>query len=107
MHFAWAWTTLLRFGLEDDPALQAYREFQDTFGNDEVVAVGLARASGHQWLNIEGIQQLQEVDSIIEGVDGIEGADGILDTPTITGEGSEFRGGARFRCKRLDRSRRC
>ena len=77
--------------LEDDPALQAYRDFQDTFGNDEVVAVGLGRESSQEWLDVEGIQLLHDLDSTMEEVDGIEGADGIIDTPTITGDGFELR----------------
>jgi len=74
--------------LEDDPALQSYREFQETFGNDEVVAIGVSRADGGDMLDAEGLRILQAVDDKSEAVEGIAHVDGVVDTPTVYVDGN-------------------
>jgi len=64
--------------VEDDPALQAYDAFQETFGNDEVVVLALHQPGGI--LNDAGMARIQAVGDIAASVDGI---DRVLSLATI------------------------
>ena len=44
--------------VDDDPALLAYQDFQEEFGNDEVVVIGVEGASG-QALDAAGWRRLR------------------------------------------------
>ncbi|MBI2970767.1 MAG: MMPL family transporter [Gammaproteobacteria bacterium] len=72
---AWQTTTLkVNNGLdvwflEDDPAMLRYREYQDTFGNDEVLVVAVERFQGFD--DPVGRKLLQEYSAAISGVDGV------------------------------------
>jgi predicted RND superfamily exporter protein len=55
--------------VDDDPALVAYQEFQDTFGNDEVVVLAFEDPSGI--LDDQGIALLRAAGEAAVAVDGI------------------------------------
>jgi len=55
--------------LDDDPALVEYRQFQETFGNDEVVVIAVAPEGGA--LSPRGLAALQDVDARLGRVEGI------------------------------------
>jgi predicted RND superfamily exporter protein len=55
--------------VEDDPGLRAYRAFQDTFGNDEVVALAVHREEG--LLDAEGLREVAAVSDAVAKVDGV------------------------------------
>ncbi|MCP4921419.1 MAG: MMPL family transporter [Proteobacteria bacterium] len=55
--------------LEDDPALVAYHDFQETYGNDEVVAIAVHDPAGI--LTVDGYARMREVERIASQVDGI------------------------------------
>jgi len=57
--------------LDDDPALAAYGDFQEDFGNDEVVVMALRRPGGV--LDAEGMAAIQRLGEVAEGVEGIAG----------------------------------
>lgn len=64
--------TLRRYVVEDDPARTAYRQFQDTYGNDETVLVGLRRPEGI--FTSEGLSQLRTATERVRRIDGVAGA---------------------------------
>ena len=61
--------TLKRYMVEGDPALQSYRAFQSTYGNDETVLVGLQRPEG--LLTSHGLALVRAATERIRGVDGV------------------------------------
>ena len=70
--------------LDDDPKVEAYRTFQRTFGNDEVILVHVPEGDGEFG---EAARQLRE----IEGVERVEsvGADPEVETTSLrNGEGA-------------------
>jgi len=58
-----------RWFVEDDPALTAYRSFQDTYGNDETVLLALRREAG--MLTPTGIEHLRAVTHELRAVEGV------------------------------------
>jgi predicted RND superfamily exporter protein len=68
--------------LEDDPALLAWRDFQDTFGNDEVVAVVFHDPEGI--LDAEGYATLREAVRRAEEVEGVAAADALVTVRALT-----------------------
>jgi hypothetical protein len=61
--------TLRRYMVEDDPALQSYRKFQTTYGNDETVLVGLRRPAG--LLTPDGLALLHTATQRVRQIDGV------------------------------------
>jgi hypothetical protein len=62
-------TAVQHWFAEGDPALQAYRDFQATYGNDEVVLIGLRRSEG--MLTAEGLSVLRTATERVRRVDGV------------------------------------
>jgi len=56
--------------LDDDPALASYRDFQESFGNDEMVVLGVTGGAGGV-LGAEGLTDLQAVGAQAVAIDGI------------------------------------
>lgn len=61
--------TLRRYMVEEDPALESYRKFQTTYGNDETVLVGLQRPSG--LLTSDGLALLRTATERVRGIGGV------------------------------------
>ena len=55
---------------EEDVGLRAYREFQDRFGNDEVVVIALHQPDGI--LTPNGVRLLRQVGERVTAVSGVE-----------------------------------
>lgn len=62
-------TSVQNWFTKGDPALEAYREFQATYGNDEVVLIGLHRSEG--MLTPEGLSILRSATERVRAVDGV------------------------------------
>lgn len=79
--------TLQRYMVEGDPALQSYRAFQETYGNDETVLIGLRRPEGI--LTAEGLELLRTATERIRRIDGVVGVQSITTQvdvqPTLAG----------------------
>ena len=58
-----------RWFVEGDPALTAYRSFQDIYGNDETVLIALQRDDG--MLTPKGLRVLRETTQELRGVGGV------------------------------------
>jgi len=58
-----------RWFVEGDPALTAYRSFQDTYGNDETVLIALQRDEG--MLTPAGLELLQDATRELRAVEGV------------------------------------
>lgn len=58
--------------VEDDPSFETYQEFQQEYGNDEVVVLALRNEQGV--LTQEGMDQLYRLSQAAESVDGISEA---------------------------------
>jgi len=58
-----------RWFVEGDPALTAYRSFQDTYGNDETVLIALRRDEG--MLTPAGFEILQDATRELRALDGV------------------------------------
>lgn len=56
---------------EDDPALQYYQVFLNTFGNDESVVIGVSHPDGESMLNQKGLLLIEEATALAEEVEGI------------------------------------
>jgi predicted RND superfamily exporter protein len=67
----------------DDPALQDYRAFQQSFGNDEVVVVALHDAQGI--LTPAGLDTIRAVGKIAAGVEGIAKVRSVVNVPSVRG----------------------
>ncbi len=63
--------SLRQYIVEEDPALEAYREFQATYGNDETVLVGLQRSSG--FLTPDGFSLLRTATERVRQLDDVVG----------------------------------
>ena len=57
--------------VDGDPALDAYHDFHERFGNDEVILVGYRPAGGA--LRPEALDRLDQLAARLEQVDGVEG----------------------------------
>jgi len=68
----------------DDPALADYHQFLDTFGNDEVVVMGVH--SPKSVLNDSGLQRIEAVGNAALSVDGIARIRSIVTEPLVRGE---------------------
>jgi predicted RND superfamily exporter protein len=62
-------TAVQNWFAEGDPALQAYRDFQETYGNDEVVLIGLQRSDG--LLTPGGLSLLRTATERVRSIDGV------------------------------------
>ena len=62
-------TAVQHWFTEGDPALEAYRDFQVTYGNDEVVLIGLRRTDG--LLTADGLSLLRTATERVRRVDGV------------------------------------
>ena len=62
-------TAVQHWFTEGDPALEAYRDFQATYGNDEVVLIGLHRTDG--LLTADGLSLLRTATDRVRRVDGV------------------------------------
>ncbi len=62
-------TSVQNWFTEGDPALDAYRDFQATYGNDEVVLIGLHREAG--LLTPSGLSMLRTATERVRAVDGV------------------------------------
>ncbi len=67
--------------LDDDPTLVAYHDFQDTYGNDELVVLAIHDPEGI--IDAEGIELLRELGRRAEAVEGIAEATSIATELTI------------------------
>lgn len=63
--------SLRQYIVEEDPALEAYREFQATYGNDETVLMGLQRSSG--FLTPDGFSLLRTATERVRQLDDVVG----------------------------------
>lgn len=72
--------------VEDDPQLQTYQEFQDEYGNDEVVVLALHNASGI--LTQGGMESLHQLTQAAESVEGISEAYSLSNARGL--DGGEF-----------------
>ncbi len=70
--------------VEDDPALVAYQDFQDTFGNDEVVVLAFEDPEG--LLDDEGMALLRAVGEAATSVEGIAEAVSLASVQDIRSE---------------------
>jgi predicted RND superfamily exporter protein len=68
--------------VDDDPALVSYQEFQETFGNDEVVAIAV---SGDP-LSAEGLERLRRLDAAAARVEGIGSVSSVASAVSIRGD---------------------
>ncbi len=62
-------TAVQHWFAEGDPALQAYHDFQETYGNDEFVLIGLQRPEGV--LTPDGLSLLHTATERVRAVDGV------------------------------------
>lgn len=67
----------------DDPALAEYQGFLETFGNDEVVVIGLHRPSGI--LDEAGLAAVEAVGRAAGTVDGIAAVRSVVTEPVVRG----------------------
>lgn len=70
--------------LDNDPTLVAYKAFQETFGNDEVVIVGVEDTDGDV-LDADGLAHLRAVSRAAGTVDGIADTRSAVTIPTVHG----------------------
>lgn len=61
--------------VEGDPTLATYKQFQDTFGNDEVVAIAVVDSKG-VW-RAPTLNRLYDLTAAIEGIDGVSRVIGV------------------------------
>ncbi|MBH24596.1 MAG: hypothetical protein CMH57_09120 [Myxococcales bacterium] len=71
--------------VESDPELQAYHQFQETFGNDEVIVVQLHEPDGI--MQPESLARMQEAEDAWEAIDGVSQVHSVLsaEVPGPTG----------------------
>jgi len=62
-------TSVQHWFTEGDPALESYRDFQRTYGNDEVVLIALRRSDGI--LTAEGFSLLAKATDRVRKIDGV------------------------------------
>ena len=77
----WSALGLLNIGVDnavevwfpaDDPELQDYQTFLETFGNDETLIVGIRDPAGQSMLSQAGLERVAEISNQLSEVDGIE-----------------------------------
>ncbi len=66
-----------------DPALAEYHGFLETFGNDEVVVIGVHSSDGI--LNKAGLERIRAVSDAAASVEGIATVRSVVDEPVIRG----------------------
>jgi uncharacterized protein len=71
--------------VDDDPALVAYKDFQGTFGNDEVVVLGIHKPADEAPYTPEGLARVQTVADAARGVDGVADVRSVVDVPGVRG----------------------
>jgi uncharacterized protein len=71
--------------LDDDPSLLAYHDFQQRFGNDEVVVIAFEPAGGVY--SAENLELLRRVDIAVAAVDGIERVSSLASVSTADAAG--------------------
>ena len=71
---------------EDDPALADYHGFLDTFGNDEVVVIGVHGDGPMGVLTEAGLQRVREVGQAAKGVPGVARIRSVVEEPLVRGE---------------------
>lgn len=80
-------TSVQKWFTEGDPALEAYRDFQETYGNDEVVLIGLHRSDGV--LTVKGIPLIKSATDRVRSVKGVANVTSLATQthtqPTLTG----------------------
>jgi uncharacterized protein len=65
-----------------DPSLQEYHRFQEQFGNDEQLVIGV-RLSDNK-ISVEGVQTVETLTAAIENVEGIASVISIVSVPVVT-----------------------
>lgn len=73
---------------QDDPALAEYRDFLDTYGNDEVVVMAV-----HDSVNVlsdDGLARIEAIAEVARRVDGIETVRSIVDEPIVRGDATSL-----------------
>jgi hypothetical protein len=65
----------------DDPALVAYRDFQERFGNDEIVVVAFHDADGI--LDADGLRLVRRATRALAAVDGVARAESLATLPRL------------------------
>jgi len=68
----------------DDPSLTAYHGFLDTFGNDEVVVIGV-HGEGEALLNDAGLARIKRVGEAALSVPGVAGIRSVAVQPVVRG----------------------
>ncbi|MGB0639561.1 MAG: MMPL family transporter, partial [Myxococcota bacterium] len=68
--------------LDDDPSLIAYEDFLETFGNDEVVIIGVHATEG-TLIESSGLSRIGAVGDAALGVDGIARVRSIVTEPLV------------------------
>jgi len=69
---------------DEDPALIAYHGFLDTFGNDEVVVIGV-HGDGQSILTPAGLERVERVGEAATAVEGIAGVRSVVVEPVVRG----------------------
>jgi len=79
--------TLRQYVVESDPALASYQQFQNTYGNDETVLIGLRRSEG--LLTPDGLRVLRTATERIDAIEEIVEVQSLTTQvrlqPTLTG----------------------
>ena len=70
--------------VDDDPALVAYRDFLETFGNDEVVVTAVFDETSGMYTE-QGLQQVHAVAEAARATDGIGTARSMVDVTGVRG----------------------
>ena len=70
--------------VDDDPALVAYRDFLETFGNDEVVVTAVFDETSGMYTE-QGLQQIHAVAEAARATDGIGTARSMVDVTGVRG----------------------
>jgi len=68
---------------DDDPALKAYQAFQEEFGNDEVVVIGVHAPDGVA--SPEGLATVRQITQRASEVQGVAKVRSLITTPSIRG----------------------
>ncbi|NIR31226.1 MAG: MMPL family transporter [Gammaproteobacteria bacterium] len=63
--------------VDDDPALVSYRQFQETYGNDEAVVIAFHEPGGI--VTEEGIALLRRAQAALQHVEGVASVDSMVD----------------------------
>jgi predicted RND superfamily exporter protein len=74
-------TAVQHWFTEGDPALESYRDFQATYGNDEVVLIGLRDPDG--LLTGDGFSTLKTASERVRAVDGVASVQSLATQPRV------------------------